>query len=113
MPEPCTNDLNTLVTIEQNTLTKDSHGGRVDSWQPFRSPWAKVRHKRGGEGELTGMGGRSSQSRIEFTVRHFEGLTNANRACFRVVLRGDAHDISHVNHYNEQKKWLVITCEIT
>lgn len=108
MPRPGAGDLNSLITIEQNALTKDAAGGMVDNWTPVADSWAKVRHVSGDEKPATSKGGgQTPWARTEITVRWLPGVTEQ----MRVLLDGRCYNIRHVNNYLARNEWLILTCD--
>ncbi len=107
MPAPCSNDLNRRITIESLTQTKDAQGGMVDTWTNFGSLWAKIVNLSGNEKRLTDNGGKAAEARTEFTIRYFASIT----AKHRIIYNGKRYNIKHVNNYNEQNRFMILTCD--
>ncbi len=71
MPAPGAGQLNRQITIQQNTQTKDTEGGMVDSWANFaENIWAKKNNLSGNERAATRQGGSTLDARTEFTIRY-------------------------------------------
>lgn len=107
MAAPCACDLNRRITIEALTQTQDSQGGMVDSWATAFTVWAKVMNLSGNERKLTNQGGKVAEARTEFTVRYNAGIT----AKHRVSYNGKLYNITHVNDYNENHRFMILTCD--
>jgi SPP1 family predicted phage head-tail adaptor len=108
MAAPCASELKNPISIEVLTTTQDTSGGMVDGWAPDFDSWAKIRNLTGNERSLTSHGGQVQEARTEFTVRFDERLNTGIR---RVVYNGKIYNIKHVNDYNENHRFMILTCE--
>jgi len=107
MAAPCSRDLNRRIVIEALTQTKDTQGGMVDSWAVAFTVWAKIMNLSGNERTLTTHGGDVPEARTEFTVRYNSGIT----AKHRINYAGKLYNIKHVNDFNEQHRFIILTCD--
>jgi SPP1 family predicted phage head-tail adaptor len=107
MPAPCTGQLNRRIVIEALTQTKDAAGGMVDNWATAYTVWAKIANLSGVERKITEHGGQVAQARTEFTVRYNAGIT----AKHRINYAGKFYNIKHVNDYNEEHRFMILTCD--
>lgn len=112
MAEPTAGQLNKRILFEALTQTKDNSGGMVDSWVAATSigangaVWAKVNNLSGNERKLTTHGGQVAEARTEFTVRFNAAITGKHRISYG----GKLYNIAHVNDYQEQHKFMILTC---
>ena len=102
----CAADLNRRILIETLTQTKDTSGGMVDSFTPLVNVWARIRNLSGNERKLTAYGGQAAEARTEFVVRYITGITTKHRISYN----GKRYNITHINDWNEEHKFLFITC---
>lgn len=107
MAAPCACDLRRRIVIEALTQTKDAAGGMVDSWAVAYTVWAKVMNLSGNERKATEHGGQVAQARTEFTVRYNAGITPKHRISYA----GKLYNIKHVNDFNEQHRFMILTCD--
>lgn len=107
MPAPCARELNRRIVIQANTISKDASGGMVDSWATFATVWAKVMNLSGNERRLTEHGGQVAEARTEFTIRYLAGITPKHR----IQYGGKVYNIKHVNDFNEQHRFMILTCD--
>lgn len=108
MAAPCSSELNRRISIETLSQTKDSSGGMVDAWTLLTPSWAKIRNLSGNERKLTSHGGQVQEAKTEFTVR-YDGRLNSG--VNRVVYDGKYYNIKHVNDYNENHRFMILTCD--
>lgn len=97
------------VSIEYPARVRDSSGGFSSSWAPLlpRLVGAKIEHKGGAKRVATAAGGEISVARTEITMRYIAGVTDQ----MRIVARGTAYRIQHINNVDNRNRWLVLTCE--
>lgn len=107
MPAPCAAQLNRRVTIESLSQAKDSHGGMVDTWTLFVNVWAQIKNLSGNDKKITAYGGQAGEARTEFTIRYISGLTHKHRISYN----GKKYNIQHVNDWNEEHRFMVLTCD--
>jgi SPP1 family predicted phage head-tail adaptor len=107
MPAPCSCDLKRRIVIQARTQTKDAQGGMVDSWATAYTVFAKIMHLSGNEKKVTLHGGQVPEARTEFTVRYNAGIT----AQHRISYGGKLFNIKHVNDYNEQHRFMILSCD--
>jgi len=108
MAKPCAADLNRRIKIEKLTQSKDAQGGMVDTWALQFPVWAKVMHLSGNDKRLTDQGGKVAEARTEFTARYKRGV---NASQYRVVYDEKIYNIKHVNDWNEEHEWMILTCD--
>ena len=82
--------LDRRIELEQNTATQDTFGQAIDQWESLGKRWASVAYK--GGGEQIQADEQVAVQRVEFTIRHEEGLT----ARLRVRYQGQVYDIEAV-----------------
>jgi head-tail adaptor len=99
--------LNTPIVIESLTITPDDFGGMVNTWTLFANTWARVMHLSGNEKKLTAYGGQAPEARTEFQIRDLPGLITLHR----IVCDGKIYNIKHINPYNEEHHFMIITCD--
>ncbi len=100
--------LNTPIAIEALTQTKDSFGGMVDAWTVFQPLiWSRVMHLSGNEKKSTAYGGQVAEARTEFQFRVVDGLTPKHR----IVCNGKIYNIRHINPFNEENHFVIVTCD--
>lgn len=112
MPAPTIGSLTRRITIEQLALTKDAQGGMVNSWSSFAAVWAKVMNLPGGarhgdKTPVTSHGGVVPEARTEFTIRYRDDIT----AQMRVNYNGRLFNIRHINNWNEENRFQILTCD--
>lgn len=107
MPAPCAAQLNRRIAIESLNQTKDSSGGMVDSWTLLSNVWAQIKNLSGNEKKITAYGGQVAEARTEFTIRFINGLTTKHR----INYNGKKYNIKHINDWNEEHRFLVVTCD--
>lgn len=107
MARPCARDLNRRIVIESLAQTKDTQGGMVDSWTLLTNAWAKVMNLSGNEKKVTLHGGQVAEARTEFTVR-FNAAISAKH---RISYNGKIYNIKHVNDFNEEHLFMILTCD--
>lgn len=107
MAAPCACDLKNRIQIQALTQTQDSQGGMVDSWATAYTVWAKIMNLSGNEKRLTNHGGNNAEARTEFTVRYNAGITTNHRISYN----GKLYNIKHVNDYNENHRFMILTCD--
>ena len=104
---PCAGQLSRRVAIETLTQTKDASGGMIDTWTLLANVWAQIKNLSGNEKKNTASGGQVAESRTEFTIRYMAGIT----AKHRVNYNGKKYSIKHVNDYNEEHRFMILTCD--
>lgn len=107
MARPAAGELRRPITIEALGQTRDARGGMVKTWTPLATVRAKVANKSGNEQAATGQGGATGMARTEFTTRYLAGVVTS----MRVSYAGHYYNILHVNNFNEEDRFLVLTCD--
>lgn len=100
---------NRLVVIQSLVQTQDTHGGMVDSWVYKTELLMRVNNlspRYNNESAVTRHGGQAGEARTEFEGRFIAGITTLDRA----VYDGKNYNITHVNNYYEQNRFLILTC---
>lgn len=107
MATPCAAHLKNLISIEALTSGKDSSGGMTNSWASFSTAWAKIANLSGNERKITAYGGQVAEARTEFTIRYMPSLTHNHR----IVYNGKIYNIKHINDFNEEHRFMIVTCD--
>src|SRR3990167_7613878 len=107
MPTPGAGTLDKRITIETLTQTKDGEGGMSDAWGSAVSMWAGVKNLSGNERNATAHGGQTAEARTEFTIRYRTGINST----MRVSYGSKRYNIRHINDFNEEHRFLVLTCD--
>lgn len=102
-------DFNRRISIERLVQTKDAEGGMVDSWVEKLKMSVRVNNlspRYGIESALTSHGGQVSSARTEFEGHFVAGINTLDR----VLYNGKKYNITHVNDYYEQHRYVILTC---
>lgn len=97
--------LNRKITLQQATLTADTVGGYVKSWNDMADIWAEVTPLRGQEA-LQGMQLQASQA-VRFVIRWRSGVT----AAMRISYNGRIYNIRAVINPQEKFEMLELLAE--
>lgn len=95
------------ITLQASTVSKGSSGGIVKAWADVAKCWASVRHLSGNERQSSSAGGQVAEARTEITIHWRPGVT----AQMRVLHRGMAYNIRHVNDLMARRECLILTCD--
>lgn len=107
MPRPPAGELRHSIVIESLEQARDDQGGMLTSWALFSSLRARVANLSGNEQNAVAGGGATGEARTEFTTRFVPGIDTT----MRVVFAGNHYNIKHVNDFNEEHRYLIITCD--
>jgi SPP1 family predicted phage head-tail adaptor len=83
--------LDRQITLLQRTLTRDTSGSAVESWQGVALLWAEVKETTARE-FFASQQKTSEVSRV-FIIRYRDGIDSHSH---RVLYRGESHDIDSV-----------------
>lgn len=109
MGMPGAGELTKKITIQKQTINKGAQGGVEKTWQDhLPNIWAKVNNLSGNERSLTAHGGKVGEARTVFTIRYRPNITAEGH---RIMFKGRLYDIQHVNNFQEENRFLVITCD--
>jgi SPP1 family predicted phage head-tail adaptor len=72
--------LNRRITIEQPTISLDSHNEPVESWTSFAARWAEVKFRRGSEYFTASQ--ELAQAEVVFRIRYLAGMTKKMRVLY-------------------------------
>ena len=93
------------VAFQARTRTGTGDGGYTEGWATYRSTQA---HVKAASGREVWAGDRvDARSMWKVTCRYFPGLQESDR----LVIRGEAYNIRHVDNVELRNRWLVITAE--
>lgn len=98
-------DLREPVTFQRKMRAQGADGGTTDVWVSFRSGRAHVKASSGREvwaGDRT-----EARALWKVTCRYFPGLLESDR----VLIRGQAYNIRHIDNVELRNRWYVITAE--
>lgn len=107
MPRPTAGQLRHPILIEELTQQKDAQGGMLKTWTQYAFARAKVANMSGNERSATSQGGPTGEARTEFTIRYMPGV----QTTMRVLYAGAYYNIIHVNDFQEEHRFLVLTCD--
>jgi SPP1 family predicted phage head-tail adaptor len=100
--------LDKQVQLQSPTVVPDADGGQVKAWANVGRPrWAGIRHLSGAEKNATAHGGQVAEARTEITMRYRPGVTEQ----MRILHKGTAYNIRHVNNWLERNEALILTCD--
>ncbi len=101
--------LNVRITFQKNAVTIDHIGNHKNEWTDYYSCYATVSNETPTESTVAGMV--TDNSKIDFTVRWCNILSEITSDGYRVIFGGVIYDIIGIDHMNFKKKMLKIKCQ--
>lgn len=95
--------LDRRISVEEPTVTKGSTGQEVVTWSLFVELWAN--RIDGGGKEAVDAGRETDFSKVIFTIRHIDGITQK----MRVICNNVEHDIIQINEIGRKNRIELIT----
>lgn len=96
-------DLDRQVTLHSLTYTTGAAGEKVPNVETSETIWAKVEYRYGDEEAEAGR--QEMNSRVEFTIRYYSGLTNK----YWIEYEGERFDIIHIGEIGRQRFQVLLT----
>ena len=101
--------LNVKITIQKSSVTVDNIGNHTAKWEDFYSCFATVSNE--SPGENTAAGVVVDNSKIDFTLRWCDKISELDSINFRIIFNNDIYNISGIDHMNFRKKSVKLKCE--
>ena len=101
--------LNVRITFQKNTVTVDNIGNHKNEWTDYYSCYATVSNET--PTEITAAGTVTDNSKIDFTVRWCNAVSDITSDGYRVIFGGGIYDIIGIDHINFKKKMLKLKCQ--
>ena len=104
--------LNVVLTIQQNAVTSDLIGNRINTWTDYYTCHATVSGENGSVAgsEDTEAGLVANHSKVDFTIRYCNAVKNLTTYGFRVVFNNEVYDIIGIDHMNYKRKTIKLRC---
>lgn len=96
--------LDRRVTLQSRTMTRDSMGARVESWETVAEIWAEYVQNRGSEGPAADAD--RWKDNQQFRIRWRSGLTATQ---YRITYNGKTYDITGITEEG-RKTTLLLDC---
>ena len=102
--QPCIGDLDTLIVLQDRTLTPPTGVDFSETFTDNSTVWAMVNTTRG----KTAFDEANVERDIthEFTIRFLDGITSETW----ILFEGKRHDIIDTEDLEERHEWLVLRC---
>ncbi len=101
--------LNVRIDIQKSTVTVDSIGNHIASWEDVYSCHATVSNE--SPSEDTAAGTVVDNTKMDFTVRWCKKVSEITADKFRVVYAGEIYNILGIDHMNFKKKSVKLKCQ--
>lgn len=101
--------LNVKIVFQENVVTVDEIGNRMNEWTDLYSCFATISGEGGTEKSTTGLIVKDSD--ISFTVRYCEIIKNIDSLKNRIVFNSELYNIVSIDHMNYKKKSVKFKCE--
>jgi SPP1 family predicted phage head-tail adaptor len=99
-------ELNKRITIQRKSVAKDSYGGNVESWPVVAEVWAGVAPPSLTRRRQTTQGGEESIATVPVKVRFGVNVEVDDR----IIFRGAAYEVKHVENVGFDNRVLILTC---
>lgn len=100
--------LNVKITVQKVSITSDSIGNQISTWEDYYSCWATVSAESPKEEDAAGA--TWDESAIDFTVRWCSEMAAVNSKEYRVVFNGQLYNIEGIDHMNFKRKAVKLHC---
>lgn len=101
--------LNVRILFQENVVTVDEIGNRINGWKDLYSCFATISGEGGTEKSTAGLIVKDSD--ITFTVRYCEFIKNVDTLKNRIVFDSELYNIVAIDHMNYKKKSVKFKCE--
>lgn len=96
--------LNTRVTFQKKTVTKDEIGNQTASWENYFSCAATISGESGGE--TFAAASEEDRTDMAVTVRWCKKAGAVTMTGYRIIFQGEPYDINRIDHMSFKKKAL-------
>lgn len=100
--------LNTKITIQKNTVVKDTIGNHTTVWEDYYSCHATISGEKGNEAEKAGTV--TDHSGIDFTLRYCSAVSGITSTEYRVLYDDEIYDITGIDHMSNKRKCIKLIC---
>lgn len=97
------------ILFQKHIVKADSIGNRLNEWENFYSCWASVKTSGRAANENENAAQTIQQSRLDFTVRYCEKVSEITSTEYRIFFNGRIYDIEAVDVMKFEKKCLKFT----
>lgn len=100
-------ELNRRIQIQRATVSASATGMEVRTWETLYTLWAKVEFPQTGQQEIFLGDQQVATTRVNFTIRHRDGLGEKDR----VVYLEQEYDILNIIEHGGRREYLIIQAE--
>ena len=97
------------ITVQKSAVTIDEIGNHKAEWQDFYTCFATAGNE--SPSENTAAGTVVDSSKINFTVRWCESVSEIDSTKYRVKYGDEIYDILGIDHMNFKKKSVKLKCQ--
>jgi SPP1 family predicted phage head-tail adaptor len=95
-------DLRHRITLQKFTITTNENGFEIETWEDFKTVWAKVTNLHGREYYVAAAV--QAENTVKFTIRYIEGLDTS----MRILFRGRQYNITSIDNIEYQNRYIEI-----
>jgi SPP1 family predicted phage head-tail adaptor len=98
-------DLRHRITLQKLTTTTNPNGFEVQTWEDFKTVWAKVTNLHGRE--YFAAAAVQAENTVKFTIRYLEGIDPS----MRILFRRKQYNITAIDNIKYQNRIMEIKAQ--